>query len=82
MKSAMKLMILSREIKMNKKKEKIIKCPNCDKKFNYFNSESRPFCSEKCKMVDLGLWLTENYSIPGEEKNNFDDQEDGEHGQE
>jgi len=26
----------------------------------------RPFCSERCKMADLGRWLTEGYSIPAE----------------
>jgi endogenous inhibitor of DNA gyrase (YacG/DUF329 family) len=26
----------------------------------------RPFCSERCKMVDLGAWLTEQHAIPGE----------------
>ena len=26
----------------------------------------RPFCSERCKMVDLGAWLSESHAIPGE----------------
>jgi len=26
----------------------------------------RPFCSERCKMADLGRWLNENYRVPGE----------------
>jgi endogenous inhibitor of DNA gyrase (YacG/DUF329 family) len=26
----------------------------------------RPFCSERCKLVDLGAWLTEAHAIPGE----------------
>jgi hypothetical protein len=41
-------------------------CPTCKKKFNYYSSEFRPFCCEKCRMVDLGLWLTESYSVPVE----------------
>jgi endogenous inhibitor of DNA gyrase (YacG/DUF329 family) len=24
----------------------------------------RPFCSERCKLADLGRWLTENYRVP------------------
>ena len=28
--------------------------------------EWRPFCSERCKMADLGRWLGEEYRIPGE----------------
>jgi hypothetical protein len=27
--------------------------------------EYRPFCSERCKMADLGRWLTGDYRIPG-----------------
>ena len=41
-----------------------VKCPNCGKKFSYFESGFRPFCSERCKMVDLGQWLTESYTVP------------------
>jgi hypothetical protein len=26
----------------------------------------RPFCSERCKMADLGRWLTGGYSVPAE----------------
>ena len=26
-----------------------------------------PFCSKRCKMIDLGRWLTESYGIPAEE---------------
>ena len=29
-------------------------------------SEFRPFCSERCKMIDLGDWISENHRIPGE----------------
>ena len=40
-----------------------VKCPKCKKTFNYFDSESRPFCSEKCRLVDLGKWLNEEFAI-------------------
>ena len=40
-----------------------IKCPKCKKKFNYYQSEFRPFCSFQCKMIDLGKWLSEEYVI-------------------
>lgn len=54
---------------------KILKvdCPCCKEKFNYYISEARPFCSERCKAIDLGGWFSETYSIPGEKlraKNN------------
>ncbi|MFG1482845.1 DNA gyrase inhibitor YacG [Halobacteriovorax sp. HFRX-2_2] len=44
-----------------------VKCPECSKEFDYYSSEFRPFCSEKCKMVDLGMWLTENYTVASQE---------------
>ncbi|MGH1461361.1 MAG: DNA gyrase inhibitor YacG [Neptuniibacter sp.] len=42
-----------------------IKCPTCEKEHIYNSSSSfRPFCSERCKMIDLGAWANEEYSIP------------------
>ena len=44
---------------------KKIKCPQCggpslwDQK-----NASRPFCSERCKLIDLGAWASEEYQIP------------------
>lgn len=29
----------------------------------------RPFCSERCKMIDLGAWATEAYRVPVEDEN-------------
>lgn len=47
-------------------KHREVSCPTCKKKFNYFSSEFRPFCSERCRLIDLGQWLTESYSVPAE----------------
>jgi endogenous inhibitor of DNA gyrase (YacG/DUF329 family) len=44
-----------------------VKCPKCSEIFNYYDSSARPFCSERCKDIDLGLWLTENYKAPSKE---------------
>lgn len=41
-----------------------VSCPKCKKKFNYYASEFRPFCTEKCRLIDLGLWLNESYTVP------------------
>lgn len=41
-----------------------VQCPSCKKTFEYKTSEWRPFCSERCRLVDLGQWLTESYSVP------------------
>lgn len=43
-----------------------VTCPTCKKQFEYFSSEFRPFCSEKCRLIDLGQWLTESYTVPVE----------------
>ena len=42
-----------------------VKCPTCGTSVAW-NSESpfRPFCSERCKNVDLGAWASERYAIP------------------
>lgn len=54
---------------MNKNLEtKKIKCPHCGKDTVYSpQNEFRPFCSERCKLIDLGQWASENYKIPSKE---------------
>jgi len=43
-----------------------VKCPTCEKEVEW-NSDAkfRPFCSERCKMIDLGQWAAEEHAIPG-----------------
>ena len=41
-----------------------VNCPHCKKQFSYYDSNWRPFCSERCRLVDLGKWLDEGYRIP------------------
>ena len=41
-----------------------VKCPTCEKKFNYYESDFRPFCSDKCRLLDLGQSLDESYTVP------------------
>jgi len=41
-----------------------VKCPNCKKEFNYYDSDFRPFCCEKCRLIDLGQWFNESYTVP------------------
>ena len=47
-----------------KKKNIQIKCPQCKTQFEYYSSKFRPFCCEKCRMIDLGKWFNEEYNIP------------------
>jgi endogenous inhibitor of DNA gyrase (YacG/DUF329 family) len=49
-------------------KIKTVPCPTCGKAVEWStHSRWRPFCSERCYMVDLGAWLDESRRIPGEE---------------
>lgn len=38
-------------------------CPTCQQKGPWLDKPFAPFCSERCKMVDLGKWLGEEYRI-------------------
>jgi len=40
-----------------------IPCPICQKPVDFFAEPQGPFCSSRCKMVDLGKWLGEEYLI-------------------
>ncbi|MFO1258452.1 MAG: DNA gyrase inhibitor YacG [Gammaproteobacteria bacterium] len=40
-------------------------CPQCQKPCEYTKENPyRPFCSERCKIIDLGAWASESYRIP------------------
>ncbi len=44
-------------------------CPTCSQETNIKpDNKFRPFCSERCRLIDLGDWLTENNSIPTDEQ--------------
>jgi endogenous inhibitor of DNA gyrase (YacG/DUF329 family) len=44
----------------------IIDCPTCGKKVEWLDTNKyRPFCSDRCKQIDLGAWAEEKYVIPG-----------------
>lgn len=44
-----------------------IHCPTCGKKTVWSQDNPwRPFCSERCRLIDLGDWATETHRIPGE----------------
>jgi len=45
----------------------IVACPTCQKKVTWDAKETfRPFCSERCKLIDLGEWASDEKVIPGE----------------
>lgn len=56
-----------------------VKCPNCRKETPWQNNPHRPFCSERCRLIDLGAWTQERYRIPAEEMDShLGDEEDEE----
>ena len=45
-----------------------VPCPTCQKAVVWSPASPwRPFCSERCKLIDLGAWVSEQRAIPGEE---------------
>jgi len=44
-----------------------VRCPTCQREVTWSDDFPwRPFCSERCKMVDLGAWFAEDRALPGE----------------
>ncbi|HEX2929305.1 MAG TPA: DNA gyrase inhibitor YacG, partial [Candidatus Binatia bacterium] len=46
-----------------------VRCPTCRKENEWESNPHRPFCSERCRLIDLGAWVEERYRIPGDEIN-------------
>jgi len=45
-----------------------VPCPTCGRPVEWSESSPwRPFCTERCKLIDLGAWASEKHAIPGEE---------------
>ncbi|QQR82071.1 MAG: DNA gyrase inhibitor YacG [Deltaproteobacteria bacterium] len=59
-----------------------IHCRQCGKKIDLDPNPYRPFCSDRCRKIDLGKWFGESYRVPDKEipsenfqENNLDDEE-------
>lgn len=50
-----------------------VKCATCKKVVEWTKTDYRPFCSERCKMVDLGTWANKEYIMPVEDVFDLDD---------
>jgi endogenous inhibitor of DNA gyrase (YacG/DUF329 family) len=52
----------------NKPNKKIIVlCPNCQTEVSWTEEQLfKPFCCERCKLIDLGEWAYEEKRIPGD----------------
>jgi len=44
----------------------VLKCPTCGKPVEWKDNPCRPFCSERCKLIDFGRWANEEYLVPGQ----------------
>jgi uncharacterized protein len=40
-----------------------MKCPICKKPTTWEGNPDRPFCSERCRIIDLGNWSAEDYRV-------------------
>lgn len=43
-----------------------VPCPICRRMSPWEGNAYRPFCSERCRMIDLGTWAGEGYRIAGD----------------
>jgi endogenous inhibitor of DNA gyrase (YacG/DUF329 family) len=54
-------------------KPPVIICPTCGKEHVWdTGNRFRPFCSERCKMIDLGKWANEEYRVAQRERDSGD----------
>ncbi|MEW5788947.1 MAG: DNA gyrase inhibitor YacG [Pseudomonadota bacterium] len=52
----------------------VVACPTCGQDVEWRPEHRwRPFCCERCKLIDLGEWATERYKVPVTEQDAFDD---------
>ena len=60
--------------------ECMVRCPTCRTEVAWEGNAHRPFCSERCRLIDLGAWAEGRYRIPGRkiatEEEREDDDED------
>ena len=55
-----------------------VKCPICRAPVPWEGNPYRPFCSERCRLIDLGTWVEGKYRIPGKEAKEEREEDDGE----
>ena len=56
----------SRSAKRDTKHDKGFDCPICGRKFRRSETQAMPFCSSRCRQVDLARWFNESYGLPYE----------------
>ncbi|MDH5257693.1 MAG: DNA gyrase inhibitor YacG [Gammaproteobacteria bacterium] len=65
---------MSKNVSSTKVSCTIVNCPTCEVDVEWrAENKYRPFCSERCKLIDLGAWADEKYSIASEPVSPLDD---------
>jgi endogenous inhibitor of DNA gyrase (YacG/DUF329 family) len=58
--------------------DSILRCPVCDQPIDPNKPATMPFCSPRCKQIDLGRWLDERYGVPYERPYDAEESEESE----
>lgn len=62
---------------MSNRNNLTVNCPTCKRSLAWDpQNPHRPFCSERCKLMDLGAWANEDYRIPAEPSDSRDPEEE------
>jgi endogenous inhibitor of DNA gyrase (YacG/DUF329 family) len=64
-------------MRMTTAENRIVKCPQCHQAVTWDDNPSRPFCSERCRLIDLGNWASGNYRIASDDVDVDDMDESG-----
>ncbi len=51
----------------------IVKCPRCGTETTFEGNPHRPFCSERCKLIDLGNWVEGTYRVSSKSREEEED---------
>jgi uncharacterized protein len=58
----------------------VVDCPTCGTKVEWSDKNPfRPFCSQRCKQIDLGAWAEEKYVIPSSQPTEDESKEPPQH---
>jgi endogenous inhibitor of DNA gyrase (YacG/DUF329 family) len=50
-----------------------VRCPTCKREIAWSDEfPFRPFCSDRCRLIDLGAWLSEKHAIPDQAESDGD----------
>ncbi|MEQ1875269.1 MAG: DNA gyrase inhibitor YacG [Bdellovibrionia bacterium] len=52
-----------------------VTCPECRKETDFKDNPYRPFCSERCQLIDLGEWALEKRGLPADDQTPSADEE-------